>query len=641
MKKRFSKWKEKSGSVILILAALSLLCGMAMPVYGTEKRESTGDSDANGVNAQRNQAPKKVVTDIYHRHIGKPDTLGGCYTLAIEHKHQGSAGTGGGCYTKPVYHTHQGSEDTGGGCYGKEVYHEHQGNAADGGGCYSEPVCHKHQDSCYEERSCMISYTPGNVVGTETGRCFAGHGETTFVRVEGKAEHDSCDEGKKDSTFSYCQQCGFMAPIMHRYQAVICGKDDKTVEGYEKGCGKEDTDVERYELNCGRREDEIDSYEIECDRDVDGYELACGLGEDAPCGHLIITNETKGTAEQVTLRVELKDLTGGKLALDSNPYIWQDAHGNQMGSGDEIQVKENGDYSVRVRLKNKDVDESGLTGQIPVDNILKETVKPTASASPTPSQSPAASENPTSHPTPADKPDDGSDDKPGDKSDNEPDDKSDAGTSENEEILPEQNRETIQPTPKKEGSPRKADEDTSAGSKQIREPVRSGGKKAEEKAQEDKPDPSTTPSPTIRKETKKAALPKKQAIEEIRYKIGQTEKRNGIFANPMVRMITVTAGVLVLIAGMLLWLFYLRNSVKVYNDDGEGRMIYLGRCLVGPEEDVYTIKITEKMVEKAYTNRYCIKPGLFRVGREEEALVVRKDPKNATVYIAKEMIVVL
>ena len=48
------------------------------------------------------------------------------------------------------------------------------------------------------------------------------------------------------------------------------------------------------------------------------------------------------------------------------------------------------------------------------------------------------------------------------------------------------------------------------------------------------------------------------------------------------------------------------------------------------------------MVEKSYTNRYCIKPGIFRLGKDEdEELVVYKETKKAVVPLSREMIVML
>ncbi|RKI92425.1 hypothetical protein D7V94_07085 [Parablautia intestinalis] len=635
MKNKIKKKIEKIiKRAIPFLAVLCLISGMSIPVYGTEKQEKAEERKENAAAFRTNQAPKVVITDIYHRHIGSPDTFGGCYQNPIEHVHQGSAQTGGGCYTKPVRHTHQGSEQTGGGCYGKEIPHEHQGNAADGGGCFSVPIKHEHQDSCYEERECTVSYMTVNVLSTETGRCFSGHGDTAFVRAEGIGTHDSCDIGTENTIIRYCQQCGFMAPTMHDYQTVICGKNEETVEGYKTGCGKEQDEIERYEPDCGYEENATEYYEPECGKDADGYGLACGLREDVPCGRLTVTNENQDTAEKVTLSVKLEDLTGGKLEPYDNPYIWRDENGNQAGSGDKIQVEKNGNYSVTLRLKNKDVDESGLTSKILVDNIWKADPQPSASAGAAPSEHPKASERPAPAQSPAISEDSGHDPDP----DNTPDNNPDPAPSGNGQTMPEINHENKQ---QEEDSGNKKSGNESAVPEKIRATPVGRNTKAQEQKADSNPSPSITPFPKIMKETKKAELPKRQAMEEIRYKTGQTERKDSIFANPVVRIITVTAGVLILIIGILLWLLYLRNSVKVYNDDGEGRMIYLGRCLVRLLEDAYTIKITEAMVEKAYTNRYCIKPGLFGLGREDEALVIYKDSKNATAYISKEMIIVL
>lgn len=632
MKNKFKKKTEKIiKRAVPFLTIFCLLFGMAIPVYGTEKQEKTEGYKESASVSGPGQAPKVVVTDIYHRHIGSPDAFGGCYQTPVEHVHKGSAQTGGGCYTKPVRHTHQGSADAGGGCYGREIPHKHQGNPADGGGCFSVPVKHEHQDVCYEERECTVSYRTVNVLSTETGRCFSGHGDTAFVRAEGIGTHDSCDTGTENIIIKYCQQCGFMAPTIHDYQAVVCGKNEETVEGYKTGCGKEEDEIERYEPDCGYGENETEYYEPECGKDVDGYGLSCGLKEDVPCGRLTVTNENQGTAEKVTLSVRLEDFTGGKLEPSDNPYSWQDENGNQAGSGDKIQVEKNGDYSVTLRLKNKDVDESGLTGKIVVDNIWKAGPDPTGSVSPAPSKSPQTPVSPA--PTKGPVTNDDTDPSP----DSTPDTEPDPAPSENEEALPEENKKPEENSDRERGR----DENAEAAPERPRETSGGRTKKAVEKRAVNSPSPSATSSPKLMKETKKAVLPKKQAMKEIPYKTGQAERKGSIFASPVVRVITVTAGVLVFILGILLWLLYLRNSVKVYNDDGEGRMIYLGRCIVRILEDAYTIKITEAMVEKAYTNRYCIKPGLFGLGREDEALVVYKESKNATAYIGKEMIVVL
>lgn len=133
-----------------------------------------------------------------------------------------------------------------------------------------------------------------------------------------------------------------------------------------------------------------------------------------------------------------------------------------------------------------------------------------------------------------------------------------------------------------------------------------------------------------------------EAAQEDSVQVQQEKKKNSIFDFPAVRVITITTGSLLLLACILFLLAYLRRSVKIYNDDGEGKLHYLGRCLIHREEDVYFLAISDEMVEKSYTNRYCIKPGLFRIGKDEdEELVVYKETKKAVVPLSREMTVTL
>ena len=60
-----------------------------------------------------------------------------------------------------------------------------------------------------------------------------------------------------------------------------------------------------------------------------------------------------------------------------------------------------------------------------------------------------------------------------------------------------------------------------------------------------------------------------------RFRTGSAgEKKNSIFDFPAVRVITITTGSLLLLACILFLLAYLRRSVKIYNDDGEGKLHY-------------------------------------------------------------------
>lgn len=115
------------------------------------------------------------------------------------------------------------------------------------------------------------------------------------------------------------------------------------------------------------------------------------------------------------------------------------------------------------------------------------------------------------------------------------------------------------------------------------------------------------------------------------------EKTNPLLT-PAGKIISITSGtvILALLTGWLL--FYLRRSVRVYNDNGKGTMRYLGRAAVELTEEGYCINLTDKLVERAVTNRYSIRPDLFLIGKNNswEVFIV-KDGKKKAVYLEKEI----
>jgi hypothetical protein len=146
----------------------------------------------------------------------------------------------------------------------------------------------------------------------------------------------------------------------------------------------------------------------------------------------------------------------------------------------------------------------------------------------------------------------------------------------------------------------------------------------------------------VMKDTGSVQAAESRTENEIAYTIGKMPQRGGFFAQPAVKVITVTVSSLLLLSGLFALLFYLRRSVRVYNDDGEGRLVYLGRCMVRFQEEGYAITITEKMIENSCTNRYCIKPGFFKIGKKEgQELIIYKEGKKTTAYLDKEMIVLI
>lgn len=641
MKKRVFKRKKNvivrkirkgAGKAVLWAAAAGLILSVPAPVYGKE-------------------SSKKVVSYIYHRHVGSGDAQGGCYGKAIEHIHQGSPETGGACYQIPVYHTHQGSAETGGGCYTVPIEHIHKGNKTQGGECYVPDKIHSHTESCYESGRCTVHFTQESVIETLEGDC-PSHQKTTLVRAKGTEVHENCGKGTTSGERLYCQSCGVMSPTRHSYNNQICGLEDGQVLEYRINCSKK---TDGYKIGCGKRDGEIDFYNCSCKKTIDGYELNCGLTEEEPCGRLILSNETEGKEEQVTLKVCFEDLTGGKLKPAENPFCWLNEQGEEIGGSDQIQVAENGTYGVRIRLENEDIDPAGLYSSIFVDNIYKEvlpsatpqktpqpsavpTVIPTAVPTVVPTTVPEHSPAPVNSPEPARTPVPSQMPgiAPGGSESNRGDDlaqENAGGENTDEEGVNQIVEKQPSPTP---GNLRKLPQkETDSGSL-----GKKGHKTSGEKEQVIPEKAIHETEPEIQ-EVEQVSLPEVKTEGSLSYQIHQKEKQGGFFTLPGVKIISITAGSALLLLGLFLLLLYLRHSVKIYNDDGEGRMLYLGRCPVRKEEELYEITIEEQMIERAYTNRYCIKPGLFRLGkREETQLAVYKEGRNVVLALAREMIAV-
>ncbi len=115
-------------------------------------------------------------------------------------------------------------------------------------------------------------------------------------------------------------------------------------------------------------------------------------------------------------------------------------------------------------------------------------------------------------------------------------------------------------------------------------------------------------------------------------------KRRWAVFTPVIKMVSITSGTVLVLAAIALLLLYLRRSVRVYNDDGKGRMKYLGRAAVTLSEEGYYIRITDKLEERATTNRYSIRPDLFLIGKNSSwEIYVVKNGKRKSVYLDKEM----
>lgn len=531
----------------------------------------------------------QTVSWIYHQHIGSMQEEGGCYHTPVYHSHTGNESDGSGCYHTPVYHVHTGDETSGGNCYGTAVLHEHTGDDASGGGCFV-PVTHSHVEGCYKK-----------VGGSEYG-CYI------------LEWHDTVDGDYEGHDFKiYYMSCGQVVHGTnsgHTHEIVICGKENE-IEGYTLGCNKTEESIEKYLFDCSKTEGEsIDSYALGCNKttsDIDSYTLSCGKDKETPIGKITVTEKMESGKEESQITASFEDLSGGELELTENPFTWYSSGGSVIGTGDTIRVSQNGTYSVVIGVTNEDVDKNSLRSQISINSIVKKDQNNNGNSG-----------------GKGDGDSDGNDDNDnsGDNDSNTNDQKNAASP-------------TVTPTPA--ASPvipktaLKSNKRNTTGVKSTKENDRADAV------------PKKTPSPTpkLTKKTDSIKLPEKNSQPEAA-EIKVKEQKKGFFDSPAVKMITITAGALLTFGGLLLLLYFFRMSVGIYNDDGNGKMIYLGRCRVKLADEGYMIEISDDMEEKAVTNRYCIKPGMFRFlrGEDTELLVCRRQ-KRISVYLNKEMIVII
>lgn len=610
-KKNKSRYKGKK--LLVSAVAASLLIGIfmqtkglgAQTVYGAESKE---------------QAPKVVITEIFHKHIGDAAAGGGCYGEEIPHVHQGNEKDGGTCYETAIKHVHQGNAADGSGCYSIPIKHIHQGDEHQGGACYA-PVYHTHEEQCYQDKICTIRYSKGTVVDNWTEECEEHGPQAPHEKAEGTGSHQDCGMGEENLYLLYCAECGIMSYSYHNYNALVCTIDTEQPISYTLSCGKETDEVEGYETGCGMEEGSIEHYQLTCQKTGEGFKRNCGLDEKTPCGRLIVTNESSGSQEKVVVSVRLEDLSGGKLLPDDEPFCWYDESGQRIGKGEQIQVSQNGNYTVELKLLNRDVDESGLRSSIWVDNVLPETGGGEEMKTPEP-----AKEKETPAPTPEKETSGEESETPVPSATEEP----------STDTVPEEKQEEENPA---EEEAQEGDEPEEVPGRMKRK-TDAEGAEAENNLDKRAAEPTVRPV-TLQKDTKQKKLPEVKAVKPAAGQAERSQLFKGIFAIPAVRVLTLTIGTLLILAGVFLLLLYIRRSVRLYNDDGEGRLVYLGRLRVRLEEDGYAVTISEEMEEKAYTNRYCIKPGLFGVGKAHQELLVYKGSGRCTVCIEREIIVMM
>lgn len=586
-------------AAVLVLLCMSGACMMEVSATETEAETETASETAT----EEPEALNQQITYIYHQHVGSSETEGGCYHGVCYHTHKGNEAEGGECYQTPVYHVHTGDEQNGGECYGTPICHEHTGNPQEGGGCFA-PVYHSHSGSCY------------NTISSSEYGCYV-------VR-----SWDTSDGDYEGHDFQYYEMsCGTTVHgtnASHGHTVTVCNRGG-TIERYTLGCGKTEETAESYVFDCEKAQGlTIDSYVFDCaktEQTIDGYSLSCGKDEETPCGIITVTEHQGSNKEETEVEIIIEDLTQGELQLSDEPYTWKDASGNTIGTGSSITVGENGTYQVTVGLANEDVNRDSLKAQIDINSIVK----------------PEKEEG-------------------GSQGDGDDDNGSSGGTGDNQDSDPEMTPEaTVTPSPSPtatpsavpEELPEKSDNDLGDGSGDDHDSslLKSSIKK---EVSDEAARVSPTPSAVPKRETEKVALEERESENEQLQEIktidpdGEKGRLRRIFASPVVQIISITAGTLTAIGGFLLLCYLMLMTIKVYNDDGEGKMVYLGRSRIRLKEEGYTVEISDRMAEKAVTNRYCLKPGAFRLFRsDEEELLVCCNQKKVSALLCREMIVMM
>lgn len=580
-KKKKIKIFKKHGKVknyLIKAAAMIMAVGVAAG--------SSSVSHAAGILPVPLQAPEsadQIITYVYHQHIGNENENSGCYRQPVFHSHIGDVKKGGPCYQTPIYHIHEGNVKDGGPCYQTPVYHSHEGDGTAEEGCY-KAVYHAHSGKCYK-----------NISSSDYG-C---HTIKTVDTSDG-------DDGENDYKYYY-MSCGTVVHgtnSSHTHRVLNCSKEDEIV-GYELICGKTEETLEGYALSCTKPDLYIDSYGLSCKKtseDIDRYAMNCGKEEDEPYGTIVVTRLAE-SKHKVTLTVQFENINGGNIQLSDAPFTWYDNNGSELGKGESITVAQNGKYAVAVGVVNEDVNKENLRVEMSVDSIRGDS---------------GGSWN--------DNDDDDRDDKDSNDDDNSDD---------NEETQETTNKPSVSSMPS--ATPVVKDK-VSATAAPPQTDSEISDRKEEDKNAE-KPIPTTTPR--VKKQTETVRAKEKKSEVEIPIEMQTVEKEDGFFSSPLAKVITVTLGTFAALTGVFILCYLLRWSVRIYNEDGQGNMIYLGRSMVRNEEDGYLVHITEQMSEKAVTGRYCIKPGLFRLGRGEEEILVERGQKRVSVSLQKEMLVII
>lgn len=481
-----------------------------------------------------------------------------------------------------IRHTHSGDAQNGGECFGNPVHHAHDGDAQGGGKCYSNPVYHVHSGdsshggACYGQK---ITHThSGNAfVG---GQCYAAlyHQHSDSCYAEGPHE-SSCPSHMEYHSYD----CG----TIHDWDGDGHGCDGFTAydcAGHQyMACGMSEGTIIGYAFSCNYGEGQVIGYRLNCGKSsetIESYELTCTKTPEDIDHYENTCGMEEGQEIEIPDPPTDNSNSGNESGDDAgNGSLDEGGTGdNGSGEGTETEPTENSNDDGNTSGQDDSGDGNGGNGGDNGDGSSQEPL-PT----PVPSVEPVIKPSPSMAPAAAE------------VTEEAPVRKKEKTTAAKPSPTPELTLTPPSPSPTQQVVPKVVEEET------VELPVA-------------------------------AAQPEDAGGEPLVLK-----HRWAVFT-PVIKMVSITSGTVLVLAAIALLLLYLRRSVRIYNDNGKGRMKYLGRAAVILSEEGYYIQITDKLEERAATNRYCIRPDLFLIGKNSSwEIYVVKDGKKKSVYLDKEM----
>ena len=637
---------------------------------------------------------------VYHVHTGSQTAKGGCYGQPVYHVHSGNASSKGGCYQKAVYHVHAGNETSGGGCY-EPVTHQHTDS------CYREEECtmkyegnfqkvREESGYCYHHGNTLVMHFKGIFshmdcgMGTTEGThstcwtCQHMNKTHTYRRIVCGKTDKTVEKyrrvcGKETSTVeSWEIGCGKNGSSVEKYElncgknekTVIsyeknCGKNESTVDSYKTGCGKTETSIEKYRLNCGKTQTDVDAYALSCVKDtetideynlscdkteetVDKYALSCEKSEDESYAEFLVVNQhPEWTGKDVVLQAAVHD-PEGFLQLPESPFLWKGKEAEGI-SADEVKVKENGIYYVRLLAENEDVDKKELVLSIEVRNI--DVTAPAIEGISYSGQGERKSD--MIYVTAKDVQPDGS---PGSGLASEAY-SFDGGKSWQKEngmewkaggtvsiaVRDQCGNVSVQNIEIKDIG----NEDKDSGEETEETEKKEEGTEVKEKSEEEEKENGTEKTgkrkiripdkrKTYEKETVQAKVPENAAMPEEGSHIRVAKQAEA--AGRVVKAVTFTISGIMLASGMLYLIYLMFRSIQVYDCDGEGKARYAGSCIMKRTGDGFEVKIPDMIWEHSATGQYSLRPGRTFVKRNKgKELTVIAGEQRGSVWIDREI----